>query len=98
MANNHGDESGTKAPRALLGAKLAYSSRDVVTHLYRTLRGFEARAAVQENRTIVLGQAGKQRNVEGDGTLVRKFRISSRSKAWEHEASVTKGYGFGFIV
>ena len=72
------DAAGPSAPRASLGAKQAYSHKKTVAVLYDKLREIEAEAARKENKTIKLGgDVQGQRNIEGDGTLLRKMNVGA---------------------
>ena len=77
------DAAGRAAPRASIGARVAYRHRKPVEKLYALLRKTEARAAERENKVMQLGgEVDCIRNVEGDGTLLRKMNVGPKSKTW----------------
>ena len=65
------------SPRAYVVAKDKGLCSQRVALLFDELRGLEARAAITENKTIKLcDDVFTQRNIEGDGTVLRKFVVS----------------------
>lgn len=83
--------SGTKAPSVTEATKHAGMGRYTMKNLFDYLRKFEAQKAQDENATITLGgEIQGIRNIEGDGTLVRKVRLGAKSKAFAAEIAEAK--------
>ena len=75
------DAAGTCAPSPALAAKLNYAGTKAMTKLFTHLRVKEASLAHEENKVMKLGgDVEGLKNIEGDGTLLRKMRVSPKDK------------------
>ncbi|CAK0824867.1 unnamed protein product, partial [Prorocentrum cordatum] len=83
--------AGQGSASARKAAKSAYCGYNVAHRLHRYLRGLEADAGDKENESMQLGgEIEPIRNIEGDGALVRKIRVSSKSTTWRTEIAEAK--------
>ncbi len=77
------DAAGRCAPSVQQAAKHAYMSRHPVENLFASLRQTEADAAHQENLNMKLaGDIEGIRNVEADGTLIRRMKVGKNSQTF----------------
>ena len=75
------DAAGSSAPSAAQAAKTSYAGLKTMAKLFAHLRAKEASLAHEENKVMKLGgKVQGLKNIEGDGTLVRKMRVSLKNE------------------
>ena len=76
----------SRAPRAKESGAAVGLNEKPAKRLFDELRAIEARAAHLQNASIKLGgNVEVQRNVEGDGTVLRKMYLSKKNSLWQNE-------------
>lgn len=84
--NNYSNPVCGTAARAVNVGNIVGSGSKPLCRLFDELRDLEAKAAHLENKTICLaGPIDSQRNVEGDGTVLRKIWVSKQNPHFQEE-------------
>jgi hypothetical protein len=91
ILKSYTNPAGNGAPRAATAAKMSGVNTQTVQHIFDILRQKECELGHAECGALMLGgDVETQRNIEGDGTVLRKLHVGNENPAFAQELAVAR--------